>query len=68
MHPESPLRRAGLRPGDVVTALDGEPVQSPEEFSFRLATLGIGGEARLTYLRQGRSRDARIALVPPPRP
>ena len=67
IHPLSPLRAAGLRVGDVVIALDGEPVQSPEEFSFRLATLGIGGRAEVTYLRDGRRREARMDLVPPPR-
>jgi S1-C subfamily serine protease len=67
MHPQSPLRQAGLRVGDVVVSLDGEPVQSPEEFSFRLATLGIGGQALVGYLRQGRTREARMALVPAPR-
>jgi S1-C subfamily serine protease len=53
--------------GDVVVSLDGEPVQSPEEFSFRLATLGVGGEALVGYIRQGRAREARMALLPPPR-
>lgn len=66
-HPQSPLRAAGLRAGDVIVALDGEPVQSPEEFSFRLATLGVGGTARVTYIRDGRRREARMDLLPPPR-
>jgi Do/DeqQ family serine protease len=67
MHPASPLREAGLRPGDVVVALDGEPVQSPEEFAFRLAAMGIGGEAELSYLRRGRERTARFDLIAQPR-
>jgi S1-C subfamily serine protease len=66
MHPQSPLRAAGLRVGDVVTAVEGEPVDSPEEFGFRLAARGVGGEAELSYLRDRRERRARIALVPPP--
>ena len=66
MHPASPLRRAGLRPGDVVIALDGEPVQSPEEFAFRLAAMGLGGDAEVVYVRRGRDRTARFDLVPQP--
>jgi Do/DeqQ family serine protease len=66
MHPASPLRAAGLRPGDVVVALDGQPVESPEEFAFRLATLGVGGRATLDVLRDGAPARATFDLLPPP--
>ena len=66
MDRRSPLALAGLRPGDVVTGLDGEPVDTPEEFAFRLAALGVGGEARIDYLREGLPRRATIALVAEP--
>ena len=67
LHPASPLRAAGLRKGDVVLRLNGEPVDTPEEFAFRLAALGVGGQAEVAYLRGGRERAARMALVAPPR-
>ncbi len=66
LHPRSPLRAAGLRPGDVIVALDGDPVDSPEEFAFRLAALGVGGRAALGYLRDGRPREAAFDLRPGP--
>jgi len=66
LHPRSPLRAAGVAPGDVVVALDGQPVESPEEFAFRLAALGIGGEATVTVLRKGRRIEATFALTPAP--
>ncbi len=67
MHPASPLREAGLRVGDVVTAFEGEPTDTPEEFSFRLAAMGVGGEAAVTYTRRGQERSARMRLIPAPR-
>ncbi|MGF1658946.1 MAG: trypsin-like peptidase domain-containing protein [Rubrimonas sp.] len=67
LHPASPLRAAGLRRGDVVLRLNGEPVDTPEAFAFRLAALGVGGEAELDYLRDGRERRARMALVEAPK-
>jgi S1-C subfamily serine protease len=67
LHPRSPLRAAGLRPGDVIVALDEEPVETPEEFAFRLATMGTGGRAALRYLRDGRERAAEFDLIPAPR-
>ena len=62
----SPFHRAGLRSGDVIIALDGDPVQSPEEFTFRLAALGVGGTTDVSYLRRGRPRSARVPLEPQP--
>jgi Do/DeqQ family serine protease len=66
MHEASPLARIGLRTGDVVLAVDGEPVNSPQEMMFRLAARGIGGTATLTTLRDGESRDLSVALIAPP--
>jgi S1-C subfamily serine protease len=67
LHARSPLRAAGLRAGDVVVALDDEPVDTPEEFAFRLAARGVGGRATLRYLRDGREREAAFELRPAPR-
>jgi S1-C subfamily serine protease len=67
MHPASPLLRAGLRPGDVIVALDGEPVESPEEFEFRLTQMGVGGSALVGYVRDGRFAEAEMALLSAPR-
>ncbi|TCP40467.1 trypsin-like peptidase domain-containing protein [Rhodovulum marinum] len=66
LHPESPFARAGLQVGDVVLDLGGAPVNTPQEMLFRLSAEGVGGEIAVTYLRKGRSRAARVALIAPP--
>jgi len=66
LHPESPLARAGLRAGDVVLAVEGEPVNSPEEMMFRMAARGIGGSLALTWQRGTERREASVALIGPP--
>ncbi|MFN3291924.1 MAG: Do family serine endopeptidase [Gemmobacter sp.] len=66
LHPESPLAKAGLQPGDVVVALDGAPVNSPQEMIFRMSARGIGAQVELGYLRKGKERQARITLIAPP--
>jgi S1-C subfamily serine protease len=66
LHPESPFRAAGLRAGDLVTAIDGQPVNGPEEMLFRLSARGIGGTARVAFLRGGTTMEALVALEPAP--
>jgi S1-C subfamily serine protease len=51
----SPAAAAGFRRGDVLEALDGQPVESAEEYRFRMRELPIGGSARVD-LSRGRER------------
>jgi S1-C subfamily serine protease len=51
VEPGSPAAAAGFRRGDVVEAVDGQPVASAEEYRFRVRDLPIGGAARVEVLR-----------------
>ncbi|WP_340108888.1 trypsin-like peptidase domain-containing protein [Pikeienuella sp. HZG-20] len=66
MHPQSPLKAAGLEVGDVIVAFHGQPIGSIEELSFRMAAVGVGGVAEVTYMRRGKRRTARMPLIEAP--
>ncbi|TCO71522.1 trypsin-like peptidase domain-containing protein [Rhodovulum euryhalinum] len=66
LHPASPFAAAGLRPGDVVLDLGGAAVNTPQEMLFRLSSEGVGGKIAVAYLRDGKTREARVALIAPP--
>jgi serine protease Do len=66
IHPDSPAARAGIRDGDIITAVEGREVDEPEGLRFRLATLPIGGDARLSVLRGGSELSVAVRLVAPP--
>jgi serine protease Do len=59
---DSPAARAGLRRGDVVTALNGKPVRATGPFRNRIAALGPKGEAKLSLIREGTSKTVTVTL------
>ena len=66
LHPASPLLAAGLRRGDVVVAIDGRPVESAQEFGFRVGTAQIGETRIVEYRRGTKSFETRMRLIAAP--
>jgi serine protease Do len=62
----SPARLAGIRRGDVVTRLDGRPLESARGFFEMLETVTVGQELRLDLWRNGKARSltARADEIP----
>ena len=58
----SPAAEAGLRPGDVITAVEGRPVDSRESFSTQTATAKSGEPLNIT-VRRGNS-ERTVSLRP----
>jgi Do/DeqQ family serine protease len=56
----SPAARAGLRTGDLVVEVDGQPVDDPNAFDYRFATKPVGGQAQVGVIRGG--REAKLAI------
>ena len=65
--PGSPAQAAGLRPGDVITAVEGKPVDSREAFATFTATVPSGQPVQLTVLREGANKAITIRPADPPR-
>jgi Do/DeqQ family serine protease len=63
---ESPAARAGLQPGDVITAIDNLSVEDPNAFDYRFATKALGGRATVTVERKGRTLNLAVALETAP--
>jgi serine protease Do len=62
----SPAETAGLKSGDVITAVSGKPVDSREAFSTATATLAAGQPVPLTVARDGDSRTVQVRPAEPP--
>ena len=58
-----PADRAGIRPGDLITAFDGKEITSAEELIVAVRSREVGDTINLTYLRNGKSTDVSLILV-----
>jgi serine protease Do len=62
----SPGARAGLRPYDLIVAVDGDPVQSNDALIREIASRAPGTTARVELLRDGRAMDFTVKLAERP--
>jgi putative serine protease PepD len=67
VNPGSPAERAGLRPGDVITRVDGRAVRDPEDVSRAISSKEPGDLIGVTVLRAGRERSEKVELGTRPR-
>ena len=61
--PGTPAADAGLKPGDTITAVNGEGMASPREVSRRISQIKPGDTANITYIRNGKELMATVKLA-----
>jgi serine protease Do len=60
--PDSPALAAGVKAGDVITAVNGEKVADPKELARKIALLGPKTSAELTIVRNGEEQKISVKL------
>ena len=58
----SPAAKAGLEPGDVIEAVNGQKVGTPRDLALTVATVTPGNEATFHILRDGQDRDVAVRV------
>jgi putative serine protease PepD len=59
---DTPAAKAGLRAGDVITALEGHEIASPEALQSAVSNHQPGDTVTVTYKRDGASHTAQVKL------
>lgn len=63
MEREGPAANAGLKPGDIITKVNGADINSKSAFEETLAYLYPGDKITVTYLRGNKAETVNVTLV-----
>jgi Do/DeqQ family serine protease len=66
IYDKGPAAEAGLKRGDAILLVDGQPVDNPDSFGYRFTLKGTQGQVPLTVLRAGKQTAIHVRLTPPP--
>lgn len=66
VYDKGPAADAGLKRGDLILEVDGQPIDDPESFGYRFTLKGIEGKTGLTVLRAGQRVAVQVPLMTPP--
>jgi serine protease Do len=58
----SPAAEAGIKAGDVITAVNNEPVEGPRELARKIASMGPDKQVTLTIWRDGGTKTVNLTL------
>ena len=61
---DSPAEAAGLRPGDVLTALNGYSIRNAQDFLNAEGQAPVGSPLEAVFIRDGSSQKARFEIEP----
>ena len=62
VEPGSPASRAGLKPGDVITEIDGNPVKTGSDLVDRITHAKVGSKVRINYMRDRKEMETNVTV------
>ena len=61
--PGTPAAEAGLKSGDVITMLNGQPIKDAADLTLHVASLRPGDKVEISYLRDGSEKTVSLTLA-----
>jgi len=58
-----PAEKAGVEPGDIITRVDGKPVERSGELPRIVGAIKPGSESRLTVFRRGATQELKVTVA-----
>jgi serine protease Do/serine protease DegQ len=60
--PDSAADEAGIKPGDVITKVNGKPIKTFSELRGKIGSIGAGKKVDLTIVRNGNEKEFEVTL------
>ncbi len=60
--PDGPAARSGLKTGDIITAINGEPVVDANQLRLKIGMMATDAKVNLKVLRDGKPMEVTVAL------
>jgi serine protease Do len=60
--PGEPADQGGVKPNDVILALDGTPLEGPRDLQRIVASTPVGRKVRVTVWREGKQREVEVTI------
>jgi len=60
--PGKPAAKAGIRPEDIIVAVDGKPIKDGAELVNRISDMPIGNNVKITVLRDKKKQDFTVSI------
>jgi serine protease Do len=61
--PSSPAAAGGLKAGDIITGIDGQPIKDGDELVNNISARKPGSKVPLTYLRDGKQQTTTVGIA-----
>lgn len=61
--PGDPADLAGIRSGDIITSVDGQPVASGRELAALIASIPVGQKTRIALMRDGKKKKISVKIA-----
>ena len=62
IQPGGPADKGGLKPGDIITQIDGRQVKDGDDLVSEIASRRPGSTVRLGFIRDGKPQDATVTI------
>ena len=62
VQPNGPADKGGIKPGDIITTLDGRSIKDGDDLVNEIASRRPGSTIRLGFLRDGKPQDATVTI------
>jgi len=62
VQPGGPADKAGLKPGDIITTIDGRNIKDGDDLVNEIASRKPGSTIRLGFMRDGKSQDTTVTI------